>query len=69
MPDDTPARGAYDPRTHAMMTFHDRVPAFGAGTDSPRALLERCLEAIAAREEAIMAWEVIDADAARGSRR
>ncbi len=65
MPDDTPARGAYDPRTHAMMTFHDRVPAFGAGTDSPRALLERCLEAIAAREEAIMAWEVIDADAAR----
>ena len=67
MPDDAPARGRYDPRAHAMMTFHDRVPAFREGTDSPRALLERCLEAIAAREDEIMAWEVIDEAAARAA--
>ena len=57
----------YNPRTHEMMTFHDLVPAFRTGSDSPRALLERCLEAIAACEGEIMAWEVISQDAARAA--
>ncbi len=67
MPDDAPARGRYDPRAQTMMTFHDLVPAFREGTASPRALLERCLEAIAAREDEIMAWAVIDEAAARSA--
>ncbi len=67
MPDDVPAGGRYDPRAHQMMTFHNRVPAFREGADSPRALLERCLTAIGAREDEIMAWEVIADDAARAT--
>ena len=67
MTPDTPVTGRYDPRTHTMMTFHDLVPRFREGADTPRALLERCLEAIAAREDEIMAWEVIDEAAARAS--
>ena len=65
--DDNPVTERYDPRSHTMMTFHDLVPSFRAGSDTPRALIERCLEAIAAREDEIMAWEVIDEAAARAS--
>ena len=55
----------YAPDTHALMTFHDAVPAFADGTDTPRDYLERCFEKIAAIENAVMAWEVIDHDGAR----
>jgi Asp-tRNA(Asn)/Glu-tRNA(Gln) amidotransferase A subunit family amidase len=46
-------------------TFHDRISAFKAGTDSPSAFLERCLAIISAREQAIGAFVVIDERAAR----
>lgn len=55
----------YDPRTHSLITFHDRTAAFRDGSDSPRHLLERCIEAIEAREDEIMAWAHLDLDGAR----
>ena len=32
---------SYDPKTFQAAIFHDRPAAFAAGTDSPRAYLER----------------------------
>ena len=55
----------YDPKTHPLITFHDRVAAFRDGSDTPRALLERCIEAIEAREDEIKAWAWLDPDGAR----
>ncbi len=57
----------YDPRTHSLITFHDRVAAFGDGSDTPRAFLERCMEAIEAREDEIMAWAYLDPAGARAA--
>ncbi len=56
--------GAYDPHSWRPLTFHDLIDGFRGG-DSPRALLERCLESIAAREDAVMAWEILDTARAR----
>ena len=56
---------SYDPRTHRLMTFHDRAAAFRDGSDTPRALLERCIEAIEAREDEIAAWAFLDLEGAR----
>ena len=55
----------YDPKTHSLIGFHDRVAAFHDGSDSPRAFLERCIEAIEAREDEIMAWAYLDLEGAR----
>lgn len=55
----------YNPKTHKLMTFHDAAQAFRDGSDTPRGYLERCLEKIAAIEEDVMAWEIINTDAAR----
>ena len=55
----------YDPRTHSPITFHDRIPAFRDGSDTPRAFLERCIEAVEAREDEIMAWACLDLEGAR----
>ncbi len=55
----------YDPKAHPLITFHDRVAAFREGSDTPRALLERCIEAIEAREDEIMAWARFDPEGAR----
>ncbi len=55
----------YAPDTHALMAFHDSLPRFRDGADTPRDYLERCLEKIAAIEDEVMAWEVIDHDGAR----
>ena len=55
----------YDPKTHDLIAFHDRIPAFRDGSDTPRDLLERCIAAIEAREDAIMAWAYLDLDGAR----
>jgi len=52
--------GRYDPATFRPPAFHAAVPAFLAGTDTPRAFLERCLEVIAAREPVVRAWVTID---------
>ncbi|MFN4088260.1 MAG: amidase family protein [Alphaproteobacteria bacterium] len=64
----------YDPRSFRALTFHDAVPRFRDGSDSPRAYLERCLETVAAREPVVKAFvatneagarEAADASAAR----
>jgi Asp-tRNA(Asn)/Glu-tRNA(Gln) amidotransferase A subunit family amidase len=57
--------GKYDPKTHKMLTFHDAVHKFRDGSDTPRAMLERCLERIAALEPAVKAWAYLDKDGAR----
>ncbi len=47
------------------LTFHDAVPRFRDGADTPRAYLERCLEAIAAREPVVKAFTAINETGAR----
>ncbi len=55
----------YDPATVELCSFHDAVPGFLEGSDTPRAYLERCLDVIAAREPSIKAFVVMDVEAAR----
>lgn len=55
----------YDPREFKPLTFHDAVPAFREGSDTPPAYLERCLKTIAAREPAIKAYVYLNEDGAR----
>ncbi|MBN8901250.1 MAG: amidase, partial [Rhodospirillales bacterium] len=57
----------YDPATFRPLTFHDAVPAFRDGTDTPRAYLERCLETIAAREPVVKAWVTLNEAGARAA--
>ncbi|HEX2825915.1 MAG TPA: amidase [Burkholderiales bacterium] len=59
------AAGAYDPSTFRPLTFFDAVERFKAGADDPRAYLERCLAAIAARESVVKAWVVLNEAGAR----
>ena len=56
---------SYDPRTFKALTFHDAVPKFMDGSDTPRAYLERCLETIAAREPEVKAYVALNEDGAR----
>ena len=55
----------YDPRTFRSLTFHDVLPAFREGSDTPRAYLERCLEAIEAREPVLQALVATDIEGSR----
>ncbi|MDE0409097.1 MAG: amidase [Alphaproteobacteria bacterium] len=55
----------YDPKTFRGLTFHDALPAFRDGSDSPRVYLERCLEVIEAREPVLQALVATDIDGAR----
>lgn len=55
----------YDPRQFKALTFYDAVPRFREGTDTPRAYLERCLDAIAAREPVVKAFVVLNEAGAR----
>lgn len=57
----------YDPVTYRALTFHDAVPRFLAGDDTPRAYLERCLETIEAREPVLQAWVSLNAEGARAA--
>lgn len=57
----------YDPATFRPMTFHDAVPGFLEGRDTPRAYLERCLEVIAAREPVVRAWVTLNEEGARAA--
>jgi len=57
----------YDPRSATFRSFHAARRGFAAGTDSPRAFLERCLERIAEREPQVLAFVVLDVDAARAA--
>ena len=55
----------YDPKTFRGLTFHDALPAFRDGRDTPRAYLERCLEVIEAREPIVQALVATDIEGAR----
>jgi Asp-tRNA(Asn)/Glu-tRNA(Gln) amidotransferase A subunit family amidase len=56
---------AYHPREFRARTWHDATPGFAEGHRTPRAFLEDCLAAIAAREPAVQAWVVLNEAAAR----
>lgn len=55
----------YSPATFRPLTFHDALPAFREGRDTPRAYLERALATIAAREPVLRGWVVTNEAAAR----
>ena len=62
---DLPAPQSYSPATFRPLTFHDAVPHFLDGSDTPRAYLERCLATIAAREPQVMAFASLNEAGAR----
>jgi len=55
----------HDLRTFRSLTFHDALPAFREGSDTPRAYLERCLEVIEAREPVLRALVATDIEGSR----
>jgi len=65
MADSARPAGRYVARTHKMLTFHDAVERFRAGTQTPRAYLEACLERIADIDGPIKAWAHLDPEGAR----
>jgi Asp-tRNA(Asn)/Glu-tRNA(Gln) amidotransferase A subunit family amidase len=58
---------AYDPREFKALTFHDAVPRFRDGSDTPRAYLERCLETIEEREAVVQAFAAVNPSGARAA--
>jgi Asp-tRNA(Asn)/Glu-tRNA(Gln) amidotransferase A subunit family amidase len=59
----TPSR--YDPRSFKALSFHEAVADFQDGSDTPRAYLERCLEAISEREPVVQAFVALNEAGAR----
>jgi len=57
----------YDPRTARYLCFAEARTAFAAGSDTPRAFLERCLETIGALEPKVMAFVRMDEAGARAA--
>lgn len=57
----------YDPRSYQPLTFHDAIPRFRDGSDTPRAYLERCLETIQAREPVVQAFVALNREGARAA--
>ena len=55
----------YDPTSFKPLTFHDALPAFRDGSDSPRAYLERCLATVEAREPVVQAFVHLNTQGAR----
>lgn len=55
----------YSPRDFRALSWHDATPVFAAGTDTPRAYLERSLETISAREPVVQAWVAMNEPGAR----
>ena len=58
---------SYDPRTFKPLTFHDALPRFRDGTDTPRAYLERAIETIATREPVVKAFAHLNELGARAA--
>jgi Asp-tRNA(Asn)/Glu-tRNA(Gln) amidotransferase A subunit family amidase len=58
---------SYDPRTFKALTFHDALPRFRDGVDTPRAYLERAIETIAAREPVVKAFAHLNEAGARAA--
>lgn len=65
--EDGPLRAQYNPAEFQPLTFHDAVPAFKDGHSNPRRYLEKCLEAIEAREPVVRAWVEMNVPAARSA--
>jgi Asp-tRNA(Asn)/Glu-tRNA(Gln) amidotransferase A subunit family amidase len=57
--------GSYQPNLFSPLQFHTHLAAFAAGSDTPRAFLERCLETTAARESVVQAWVTLNESGAR----
>ena len=55
----------YDPQTFQPLTFHDALPRFRDGTDTPRKYLERAIETIAQREPVVKAFAHLNEEGAR----
>jgi Asp-tRNA(Asn)/Glu-tRNA(Gln) amidotransferase A subunit family amidase len=60
-----PAPQTYSPEGFRPLTFHDAVPGFRDGSDTPRAYLERCLATIAEVEPQVMAFASLNEAGAR----
>jgi Asp-tRNA(Asn)/Glu-tRNA(Gln) amidotransferase A subunit family amidase len=58
---------SYDPSTFRGLTFYDARDAFRDGADTPRAYLERCMEAVAAREPVVQAFAHLNEAASRAA--
>ncbi len=59
------SRVPYHPSTFQALTFHDALPAFSERSDTPRAYLERCVQAIDAREPTVQAFAHLNVESAR----
>ncbi len=59
--------GTYDPNRREGLDFMSRRADFAAGKDDPRAYLERCLEAYAAREPVVQAFAAMNMETARAA--
>jgi len=57
----------YHPSTFKALSFHDAVPGFREGTDSPRSYLERCIETINEREPIVKAFVALNEAGARAA--
>lgn len=57
----------YDPATAAFCSFAAARRGFAAGTDSPRAFLDRCMEVVEAREGEVKAFVSCDPEGARAA--
>jgi Asp-tRNA(Asn)/Glu-tRNA(Gln) amidotransferase A subunit family amidase len=57
--------GSYNPKASGVITWHDAIPSFLDGSDTPRAYLERCLATIDAREPTVRAFVSTDVEVAR----
>ncbi len=57
----------YDPSSFKGLSFHDAVPHFSTGHDTPRAYLERCLALVAARGSVLQAFAVANEALARAA--
>jgi Asp-tRNA(Asn)/Glu-tRNA(Gln) amidotransferase A subunit family amidase len=57
----------YDPKTARYRCYAEARAEFATGADSPRAFLERCLEAVARREPEVRAFVCLDIAGARAA--
>jgi|TARA_B110000914_G_scaffold2061_1_gene1766 Asp-tRNA(Asn)/Glu-tRNA(Gln) amidotransferase A subunit family amidase len=58
---------SYDPLNNKLLTFHDHVPKFISGEDTPSAYLERCLKNISKNEPKIKAFVTMNIEGARAA--
>jgi len=56
---------SYDPRSFKALTFHDALPRFRDGSDTPRAYLERCIATVQARDPVVKAIVTLNLESAR----